>query len=175
MKIIVGYIRQSLNDPSSSSPERQLEVIEKWAEVRGVVISHIYQDIGAKRSESDNIKTRPEFQSLLKSAKSKKFDTIIVASQERFGVADFYEFVSYLSMFNSYGIELWSADKNQLLNPHGTEAAGILLSTIGSIVDTSEQMARSRNTITGQTTKARKGKLSRWNYTIWCSHPVYRC
>ena len=60
-------------------------------------------------------------------------------------------------MFNSYGIELWSADKNILLNPHGTEAAGILQSTIGTIVDTSEQMTRSRNTITGQTTKARKG------------------
>ena len=60
-------------------------------------------------------------------------------------------------MSKSYGIELWDASKNQLLNPHGTEAAGILQSTIGTIMDTGEQVARARNIVTGQTTKARKG------------------
>ena len=62
-----------------------------------------------------------------------------------------------MDRFNKLGIELWDAGKNMLLNPHGTEAAGILQSTIGTIVDTSEQMTRSRNIITGQTSKARKG------------------
>ena len=82
---------------------------------------------------------------------------IVVASQDRFGTSDVYEFFGYLDRFNKLGIELWDAGKNLLLNPHGTEAAGILQSTIGTIIDTGEQMTRSRNTITGQTTKARKG------------------
>ena len=157
MKRLAGYIRQSLNDPSSSSPERQLEIIEAWAKARGYIVAKIYQDIGGRRSESDNVKTRPEFQKLLKDADAHKFDCIVVASQERLGVADVYEFFRYLDKFSQLGIQLWDAGKNQLLNPHGTEAVGILQSTIGTILDTGEQVTRSRNTITGQTTKARKG------------------
>ena len=157
MKRLVGYIRQSLHDAASSSPERQAEIIEAWAKAHGYIVAKIYRDIGGKRSESDNVKTRKDFQILLKDADARKFDIIVVASQERFGTTDFYEFVSYLDKFNKLGIELWDAGKNLLLNPHGTEAAGILQSTIGTILDTGEQMARSRNIITGQTTKARKG------------------
>ncbi len=158
MKRLVGYIRQSLHDAASSSPERQAEIIEAWAKAHGYIVAKIYRDIGGKRSESDNVVTRKEFQNLLKDADARKFDIIVVASQERFGTSDFYEFVGYLDRFNKLGIELWDAGKNLLLNPHGTEAAGILQSTIGTIIDTGEQMARSRNTITGQTTKARKGQ-----------------
>ena len=158
MKRLVGYIRQSLQDAASSSPERQLEIIESWAKAHGYVIAKVYRDIGGKRSESENVKTRKDFQKLLKDADSGAFDIIVVASQERFGTSDFYEFVGYLDRFNKLGIELWDAGKNQLLNPHGTEAAGILQSTIGTIIDTGEQLTRSRNTITGQSTKARKGQ-----------------
>ena len=157
MKRLAAYIRQSLNDPSSSSPERQLEVIENWAKAHGYVIVHIYQDLGGKRSESENVKTRKEFQKLLKDADAKKFDMIVVSSQERFGTSGIYEFMGYMGRFLDLGIEVWDAGNNKLLNPHCTEATGILQSTIGSIVDTSEQMTRSRNTVTGQTTKARKG------------------
>src|SRR5271157_4327752 len=157
MKRLVGYIRQSLHDAASSSPERQVEIIEAWAKAHGYIVAQIYRDIGGKRSESDNVKTRKDFQKLLKDADARKFDIIIVASQDRFGTSDFYEFVGYLDKFNKLGIELWDAGKNLLLNPHGTEAAGILQSTIGTIIDTGEQVTISRNTITGQTTKARKG------------------
>jgi DNA invertase Pin-like site-specific DNA recombinase len=158
MKRLVGYIRQSLQDAASSSPERQLEIIEAWAKAHGYIVTKIYRDIGGKRSESDNVKTRKDFQKLLKDANAHKFDIIVIASQERLGTSDFYKFVGYLSRFNQLGIELWDAGKNALLNPHGTEAAGILQSTIGTILDTGEQMTRSRNTVTGQTTKARKGQ-----------------
>ena len=61
MKRLAAYIRQSLNDSSSSSPERQLEIIEAWAKSRGYVIAQIYRDVGGKRSEGDNVKIRKEF------------------------------------------------------------------------------------------------------------------
>ena len=157
MKRLVGYIRQSLQDAASCSPERQAEIIEAWAKAHGYIVAQIYRDIGGNRSESENVKTRKDFQILLKDADARKFDIIVVASQERFGTSDFYEFVWLPDRFNKLGIELWDAGKNLLLNPHGTEAAGILQSTIGTIIDTGEQMTRSRNTITGQSTKARKG------------------
>ena len=34
MKNLAGYIRQCLNDPTSSSPERQLQIIKAWAKAR---------------------------------------------------------------------------------------------------------------------------------------------
>lgn len=157
MKRLAAYILQSLNDPSSSSPERQLEIIEAWAKVRGVIIAHIYQDVGGKRSESDNIRTRPQFQELLIDAEALKFDTLVVSSQERFGSSSIYQYIRYMARFLDLKIEVWNASTNSLLNVYCIEATGILQSTSGSIVDTSEQMTRSRNTITGQTTKARKG------------------
>ena len=43
MKRLVGYIRQSLQDAASSSPERQAEIIETWAQSRDLVITRIYE------------------------------------------------------------------------------------------------------------------------------------
>ena len=80
MKRLVEYIRQSLQDAASSSPERQLEMIEAWAKAHGYSSAHMDRDIGGRRSESDNAVTRPEFQSLLKDADAKKFDIIVVSS-----------------------------------------------------------------------------------------------
>ena len=85
MKRLVGYIRQSLQDAASSSPERQAEIIETWAKSRDLVITRIYKDIGGKRSEDTNVKTRKDFPIQLKDADARKFDIIVVASQERFG------------------------------------------------------------------------------------------
>ena len=62
MKRLAGYIRQSLQDAASSSPERQAEIIETWAQSRDLVITRIYKDIGAKCSEGDNVVTRKDFQ-----------------------------------------------------------------------------------------------------------------
>ena len=90
MKTIAAYIRQSLNDPSSSSPERQLEVIEAWAKAHVMSLPTFIKTLEGNVSESENTKTRPEFQSLLKDAKAKRFDTIVVASQEKRGVSDVY-------------------------------------------------------------------------------------
>ncbi len=157
MKRHVAYIRQSLHDSSSSSPERQRDIIEAWAKTHGIIISHYYIDIGGRRSESDNVKTRPNFQALLADADAQKFDVIVVSAQDRFGSSDFYEFVSFLDRFNKHGVELWDAGKNQLLNAHATESIGILQSTLGTIIETGEQVIRSKNTITGQATKARTG------------------
>ena len=157
MKRHVAYIRQSLHDSSSSSPERQRDIIEAWAKTHNIVISQYYIDVGGKRSESDNVLTRPSFQALLADADAQKFDCIVVSSQDRFGTSDFYEFVTYLDRFNKHGIELWDAGKNALLNAHGTEPVGILQSTLGTIIETGEQVVRSRNTITGQSTKAKTG------------------
>ena len=128
MKRLAAYIRQSLNDPSSSSPERQLQIIEAWAKAHDYVIVHIYRDVGGKRSESESAGTRPEFQKLLKDADANRYDIIVVASQERFGTADVYEFFGYMGRLQKLGIEVWDASKDQLLNPHGTEAIGILQS-----------------------------------------------
>jgi hypothetical protein len=85
MKRLVGYIRQSFQDAASSSPERQLEIIESWAKTHDTIITQVYKDIGGKRSEGDNVVTRKDFQKLLKDADARKFDLIIMASQERFG------------------------------------------------------------------------------------------
>lgn len=157
MKRHVAYIRQSLHDSSSSSPARQRDIIESWAKARTIIISQFYCDIGGRRSESDNPRTRPNFQALLADADAQKFDCIVVSAQDRFGSSDFFEFVTFLDRFNKHGVQLWDAGKNALLNPHGTEAVGILQSTLGSIIETGEQVVRSRNTITGQSTKAKTG------------------
>ncbi len=62
MKHLVGYIRQSLQDAASSSPERQADIIESWAKAHDAIITQVYRDIGGKRSEGDNVVTRKDFQ-----------------------------------------------------------------------------------------------------------------
>ena len=69
----------------------------------------------------------------------------------------YMNYFGFLDRFRKLDIELWEAGKNTLLNPHGTESIGILSSTLGSIIETGEQVIRSRNTVTGQATKARTG------------------
>ena len=153
---VAPYIRQSLNDKSSSSPERQLDVINSWCKSRDLIPGPVYRDLGGKRSEDQNAQTRPRFQAMMADAASKKFDIIVVSAQDRFGTPDIYSLFGYLSSLRDYGVELWDAGGNVLLNPSGREATGILRATVGSIIDTGEQASRSRNVLTGMISQARR-------------------
>ena len=61
-----AYIRQSLVDKHSSSPERQRETMNAFAATRSWIINEFYVDVGGKRSETDDLKHRPNFQRMMK-------------------------------------------------------------------------------------------------------------
>jgi Resolvase, N terminal domain/Recombinase/Recombinase zinc beta ribbon domain len=158
MARVVGYIRQSLNDKKSSSPEHQATTIANWCAEHKHKLVHTYTDIGGKRSEDLNPRTRPNFIRMIGLARARKLeaDIIVVADQTRFGTGDIYVFMGYLKELRDAGIALWDATKNVLLNPAGTEFGGILTSTIGSILDTGEQVSRAQRTVNGCISKVKR-------------------
>jgi DNA invertase Pin-like site-specific DNA recombinase len=147
----VQYIRQS-RESRSSTPERQRATCEGYAAAQGWIIQHSYEDIGWSRSE-DN--TRPGWQQLLRDAEARKFDIVLVEEQSRAAAVDHYAWSAYMSHLRQAGVRLIEAKSGRLLNPSGTDMAGVLTSTIGSVLNTQELLDKSTRTISGKLARIR--------------------
>src|SRR5271157_4830574 len=154
----VAYIRQSLNDKSSSSPERQRETTDRFALNREWIIIEYYIDVGGKRSEIEDAVHRPNFLRMMAHARLQKFDTIIVSSQERFGVPDIYSFYGLMGELRSLNIEVWDATSGICINPPGHQLGTVFQAFAGTVIDTGEQQARAKNVCSGQVVKSKQGR-----------------
>ena len=153
-----AYIRQSLVDKHSSSPERQRETTSTFAATRSWIINDFYVDVGGKRSETDDVRTRPNFQRLMNDARLGKFNRILVSSQERFGTPDIYSFYALMGELRNLGIEVWDCTAGICINPPGHQLGGVLQAFMGTVTDTGEQQARAKNTVSGQIVKSKDGR-----------------
>lgn len=95
---------------------------------------------------------------MMTDARAGKFDTIIVSSQERFGVPDIYSFYGLMGELRSLSIEVWDATAGICINPPGYQIGGVFQAFAGSIIDTGEQQSRAKNVCSGQITKSKQGR-----------------
>lgn len=78
-----AYIRVSTDEQSEYSPDAQLKAIKKYCKDNNILLDseHIYIDEGISGRKAEK---RPAFQDMIKHAKKKEFDVILVHKFDRF-------------------------------------------------------------------------------------------
>lgn len=101
----VAYARFSSANQREESIEAQMEAIEKYAKMNNIEIIRKYADRAKSGTDTDN---RVEFQKMLKSAKLKDFDFVIVHKVDRFArnIIQAYDTIGKL---RNYEIDILSA------------------------------------------------------------------
>ena len=163
----VAYLRQSVTKEDARAQtlatldaqvdqdlNRQRIAVDNWAKSKNLVLAHYYVDTNAKRSEAENIAKRPQFNQMLVDAKAKKFDTIVVSEQSRFGTADTHGFFAYIKTLRDLGITLIEARSNNDLTASSLTAIGpFLQSVIGSVASGMELQDKASQSLSGKIAK----------------------
>jgi len=104
MKTAAIYARVSsaLQDIENSI-QAQVKACQKYSQKENLEIYDIYSD----RAESGRTSERPEFQRMIKDAKDKKFQVILIHKLDRFA-RNREDAVTYKALLRKYGIELFS-------------------------------------------------------------------
>ena len=121
MKTGVIYARYSSASQNEQSIAGQVEVCTKWAEANDIDIVHIYHD----EALSGKTDKRPDFQKMIKAAKSRKFDYIIVYKLDRFA-RNRYDSAIYKAQLKKYGVRILSAMENIADGPEGIILESVL-------------------------------------------------
>lgn len=107
MKKAAAYARFSSENQTDDSIEAQLRAIIEYAEKNGYEIVEKYID-RARSAKSDD---RPEFQRMIRDAKSKKFDAVIIHKIDRFA-RNIKDAAWYKAELNQYGVDLLSVSED---------------------------------------------------------------
>lgn len=121
MKTGVIYARYSSASQNEQSIAGQVDVCTKWAEANDVKIIHIYHD----EALSGKTDKRPDFQKMIKAAKSRKFDYIIVYKLDRFA-RNRYDSAIYKAQLKKHGVRILSAMENIADGPEGIILESVL-------------------------------------------------
>ncbi len=83
LKRAAAYIRVSTDDQTEFSPDAQLKAIETYCKNNNLILNkeHIYIDEGISGRKAEK---RPAFQEMIKHAKNKEFEVILVHKFDRF-------------------------------------------------------------------------------------------
>ena len=154
MKTTAIYLRVSKAD-DSQDPQNQLEPLRKFADTLGLEIINEYVDY-----DSGGSANRPQFQQMLKDAKSHKFDMILVWSLDRFSREGISNTLSYLKTLKQTSVGLKSLQESWL--DTSDKGIGELLIAIMSWVAKQERERISQRTKAGlRRTKENGTKLGR--------------
>jgi DNA invertase Pin-like site-specific DNA recombinase len=107
MKKGVIYARYSSDRQNEQSIAGQVDVCKKWATNNDIEIIDIYCD-EALTGKTDK---RPAFQKMVKDAKNKKFDYVIVYKLDRFS-RNRYDSAIYKAQLKKYDVKVMSAMEN---------------------------------------------------------------
>ncbi len=107
MKKGVIYARYSSERQNEQSIDGQIKVCREWAENNDIEIMHIYHD----EALSGKTDKRPDFQRMVKDAKSGKFEYVIVYKTDRFA-RNRYDSAVYKTQLKKYGARVVSAMEN---------------------------------------------------------------
>ncbi|GHU59775.1 hypothetical protein AGMMS49975_27730 [Clostridia bacterium] len=107
MKNAVIYARYSSDNQTEQSIEGQARVCEDYAKTHDMRIVGKYID----RAISGTTDSRPEFQKMIKDAKNKTFENVVVYSLDRFS-RDRYHSAVYKKQLRDNGIKVLSATEN---------------------------------------------------------------
>lgn len=148
MKKGVIYARYSSDRQNEQSIAGQVEVCTQWAKDNDISIIHIYHD-EALTGKTDK---RPDFQRMIKDAKSGKFDYIIVYKLDRFA-RNRYDSAIYKAQLKKYNVDVLSAMENIADGPEG-----IILESVLEGMAEYFSANLSQNVIRGMHQKAEQGK-----------------
>jgi len=144
-------MRVSKND-ESQSPENQRSPLERMAESLGLIIVNTYVDLASGGSSN-----RPQFQQMLKDARDRKFDIILVWSLDRFSREGMNCTLNYLSKLEEYNVGLKSLQESWL--DTSDKGLGQLLIAIFSWVARQERERISERTKAGLQRAKANGKI----------------
>ncbi len=142
-----AYIRVSSDKQETARQERRIKA-------SGFTIAFWFRDAEGKNPR-DQPDKRPDFQRLLKAVQAGLLDKIVVDRQDRFGVADAYQWGKFISLLREHGTALVDADGKVL---SGDDDVSILTGTLGAITSTREQKEKAHRNITGKIGHAAKGE-----------------
>ncbi len=151
-KVIAAYVRVSKEDQDE---QRQVKRIEDWAAENGVSISLWFID-NEGRNPRDMAKYRKEFQRLFTAVRTGQIDVIVVAEQDRFGVAHWAEFGHYVNELLEYGVTLWSATEGELSNMDNDVTA--ITNALGVQKSRSEQKKIADRNLSQKINRAKNGE-----------------
>ena len=121
MKKAVIYARYSSDRQNEQSITGQVEICTEWAKKNDISVAHIYHD----EALSGKTDKRPQFQQMIKDAKSGKFDYIIVYKIDRFA-RNRYDSAVYKAQLKKYGVKVVSAMENIADGPEGIILESVL-------------------------------------------------
>lgn len=121
MKRGVIYARYSSERQNEQSIAGQVDVCTKWAQDNDIHIVQIYQD-EALTGKTDK---RPDFQRMIRDAKSEKFDYVIVYKLDRFA-RNRADSAVYKAQLKKFGVKVLSAMENITDGPEGIILEGML-------------------------------------------------
>ena len=147
-------MRVSKND-DSQTPENQKEPLRKMAESLGLEVVGEYVDMASGGNSN-----RPQFQKMLKDARERRFDIILVWSLDRFSREGISNTLHYLEELTKNGVALKSLQESWL--DTSDQGMGKLLIAIMSWVAQQERQRISERTKAGlERAKANGKKLGR--------------
>jgi DNA invertase Pin-like site-specific DNA recombinase len=121
MKKGVIYARYSSDRQNEQSIAGQVDVCKEWAKNNDIDIIEIYHD----EALSGKTDKRPDFQRMIRDAKNKKFDYIIVYKLDRFA-RNRYDSAIYKAQLKKYDIRILSAMENIADGPEGIILESVL-------------------------------------------------
>jgi len=145
-----AYLRISSDKQDVTS---QRENIERWAR-KNAPISLWFED-ATGRNPRDQPHKREGFQRLLKAVETGLVDTIVVDSQDRFGVRDAYQWGAFLTTLRDKGCRLLDASGREL---SAEDDGAVLTATVGALTSSREQREKAHRNVRGKVQKAREGE-----------------
>lgn len=131
-KRVCVYLRVSTQDQNTALQKAELE---QYCLARGLSISHIYEDKATGTNTA-----RPEFQSMLKNARSRRFDVLLVWKLDRFA-RSLKDLVNNLTELTELGLEFISLKDNLDLS---TSAGRLMLHMLGAFAEFEAALIKER-------------------------------
>lgn len=147
-----AYVRVSHGE--KQDPQRQRDAILAWAANRKLTITRWYEDTEG-RNPRDMASRREQFQALLSDIQAGELDWVVVDSQDRWGVADQFEFGYYAHLLRVNDCQLWSVAQGCLTS---TDDAAIFTTTVGNVTSSREQREKGQRVIGGKRRLAATGE-----------------
>ena len=152
---IAAYLRVSSDKQDVT---RQKESITRWAKLNGPISLWFEDSVG--RNPRDQAAKRAGFQRLLKAVESGLLKTIVVDSQDRFGVKDAHEWGKFATQLREHDCELIDSSGKVLT---ADDDVSILTSTLGALTSTREQKEKAHRNVSAKIGLAKKGEYQGGN------------
>lgn len=157
MKRIALYARVSTKN-NGQDPETQLFALREYAESRGLQVVGEYVDVGISGSKD----RRPQLEHLMKAARRRQIDAVVVARFDRFA-RSVRHLVMALDEFAGLGVDFISLSEAV---DTSTPMGRMVFTVIGAVAELERSLIRERVMMGLNRAKARGKKLGRPSVSV---------